>query len=980
MLKRFPLKLVLLSLLFLMGFLHSQAQDKIVSGNISDDKGKPIAGATILVKGTTIGAKSNELGAFSINVPSGKNLLVISYVGFTSMEIAVTDDRINNIVLTGSNTNTLGDVVVVGYGTSKKKDVTGAVSSISAKDFNQGAILNPIQQIQGKVPGLVITASSGDPNDNPTIRLRGQTSLAGGQNPLIVVDGVPLDDVNQLSNIPAGDIATYDVLKDASATSIFGSRGANGVIMITTKKGKAGQSKIEYGAFASADKQAKFLDLLTGDEWRKANPAGVGSSFDNGANTDWQRAITRTAYSHNHTLAISGGSNGFNYRGSVSYLNQEGIILNSGKDQVALRFNGQQKALNDRLELNLGVVASQTNRQYVAGFTGGRLLTSSPALSVYNNDGSYNSFSFGLGEQNPVKALNLTVNNGKEYLMQLYGTVDYELVKHLKVGALGAFTNFNTNAGYFLPANINGNVLNEASRNSGTRDNARGDMHINYLNNWGKHNLNVTGVYEYNNFTSGGFSAGTKNIGIPFFEDNNLGTGDAAQNSVSSGKEEYKLISFLGRVNYNYDNRYYLTASVRRDGSSKFGVNNRWGIFPAVNAAWRISKEAFLKNVSWINDLKIRIGYGQTGNSDAITPYASFLTFAPLGNPVYNPVTGTFVTGYSPNQNANPDLQWEKRIGKNVGFDFSLLNNRLSGDFNIFNDKTENLLFQYSLPSPPFFILPGNYPVPEAARVLANVGTLTNKGVELGLNYLVVDKKDFSWTFGGQISTVRTKVTRLAGSFAGFQIKDTVAVAGVTTNAVGDAIVPTTFLKAGYTPYVFYLPHFMGLDGNGKQLIDSVKNYVDPSPKFTYGFTNNFRYKNWNLSVFFRGVYGQKAYNNSLAQLESGTNLRFQKGYNTTRAALINGIKDGQQLSDRWLENASYLRLDNASLGYTFQHLKGVEGLRLYIAANNLFVITKYRGLDPEIDVANQNSAYISYGTQTQKTRSVSVGINVTFK
>ncbi|MEP7319435.1 MAG: carboxypeptidase-like regulatory domain-containing protein, partial [Panacibacter sp.] len=523
MFKSIPLKSIALFLILLASFLQGQGQDKIVSGKITDEKGAPVAGATIMVKGTSVGAKSNDAGIFSISVPPANKILVISNVGFVTQEMSITDSRINNIILS-STVNTLGDVVVVGYGSAKKKDVTGAVSNITSKDFNQGAILNPIAQIQGKVPGLVITAPSGDPNANPSIRLRGQTSLAGGQNPLIVVDGIPLDDVNQLSNIAAGDIASYDVLKDASATSIYGSRGANGVIMVTTKKGKAGQSKIEYSSFFGIDKQPKFLDLLTGDEWRKANPSGVGGTHDNGANTDWQRAVTRTAYSHSHTLSMSGGAKGFNYRGSVSYLNQEGLILNSGKNQIAMRFNGQQKSLNDKLELNMGVVASQTNRKFVAGFTDERLSSTSPALAVYNEDGSYNTFSFGVGEQNAVKALDQTISSAKEYLIQLYGTVDYEIIKHFKVGALGAFTNFNSNSHYFLPVNINGNALNEASRGSNTRDNARGDFHLNYLNNWGKHNLNLTGVYEYNYFTSEGFGANGRDYSIPFFQDNNLGT------------------------------------------------------------------------------------------------------------------------------------------------------------------------------------------------------------------------------------------------------------------------------------------------------------------------------------------------------------------------------------------------------------------------------------------------------------------------
>lgn len=978
MFKHLSLKSVFFFIMLLTGFLRLQAQDKIVSGKILDDKGSPISGATVLVKGTPAGTKSNESGAFSISVPAGKKILLISYVGFTSMEISISDERINNMILT-SATNTLGDVVVVGYGSAKKKDVTGAVTNVSSKDFNQGAITNPIQQIQGKVAGLVITTSTGDPNANPSIRLRGQTSLSGGQDPLIVVDGVPLDDVNQLSNIPPGDIATYDILKDASATSIFGSRGANGVILITTKKGRAGSVKVEYNSFVAVDKQAKYLDLLTGDEWRKANPAGVGSNYDNGANTDWQRAVTRAAYTHNHTLAISGGSKGFNYRGSVSYQNQEGIIINSGKQQVSVRFNAQQKALNDRLELNLGIISTQTNRKFVAPYTTERINGTSPALSVYNADGSYNAFNFSRGENNAVQGVDKMITKGTEYMAQIFGTIDYELFKHFKIGAFGTYTNFNSTGNEFFPKNIEGNERNRAKKSLSTRNNRRGDLHFNYLNSFGKHNVSATGVYEYYYYTNVGFNVQGENFAIPFFQDNNLTTGDPTYTLMNSSKEEFKLISFLGRVGYNYASKYYLTASIRQDGSSKFGKNNRWGYFPSAGIAWRISQEAFLKRVSWIDELKLRVGYGQTGNSDAITPYAAILTYAALPNTVFNPVTGTFITAYGPNQNANPNLRWERRIGRNIGMEFSLFNKRLTGDLNVFNDITENLLFDYTLPSPPFFILPPASGNPEAATVLANVGKLSNKGVELALNYRIIDKKDFSWSIGGQISSVRTRVETLAGKFAGFTIKDTIAIAGYSTDAQGSSTRPTTFLRSGYTPYVFYVGKFQGLDADGKQIVDSVKQYIDPSPRFNYAFTNNFRYKNWNLSVFFRGVSGQKAYNNGLAYLESGVPQRFARGYNTTRAALTNGITDGQALSDRWLENASFLRLDNASLGYTFQHVKGVQNLSVFIGCNNLFVITKYRGLDPEIGVAFANSAYISRDNSTPRTRSVSVGVNVTF-
>jgi TonB-dependent starch-binding outer membrane protein SusC len=994
--------ILLMQILFVVvsfGFGGPASYAQSVSGTVKDDVGVPLPGVNVLEKGTSNGTTTDAEGKYMISVSTDATL-VFSFIGFKAQEVMIGGKTVIDITMV-TDIESLDEVVVVGYGTVQKSDLTGAVSNIGTKDFNQGAITNPIQQIQGKVPGLVITTSSGDPNANPSIRLRGQTSLTGGQSPLIVVDGIPLDNVDQLSNILPGDIASYDVLKDASATSIYGSRGANGVIIVTTKKGKSGATKIDYAAFAAIDNQAKYYDLLSGDEWRAANPGGVGSQFDNGANTDWQKAITRTARTQSHTVSVSGGSEGFTYVGSVNYLNQEGIIRNSGKEQVGFRFNLQQKAINDRLVLSLGATTTQTDRQRVADFTNPRMQTTSPALSVFNPDGTYNAFSFGLGRQNPVQGVDLSVNNEKEYLTLLSGSADFEIIKNLKVGAVGSITHFNSQGRSFKPSNINGDPLNSATQSSGNRNFYRGDLHLSYLKEFGKHTVDFTGVYEYNLFASDGFDATGKDFSIPFFRENNLGTGDLARQTMSSAREEFKIISFLGRANYNYDNKYYLTASLRRDGSTKFGVNNRWGIFPAVTAAWRISKESFLQSVTWISDLKIRAGYGETGNSEGISPYSSFLTYGKLEQPVFDPITNSFIAAYAPNQNPNPNLKWERRIGRNIGIDFGFLDNRLTGDFNIFSDKTEDLLFNYLVPSPPFFILPPRDGNPQGAYVLANVGSLTNNGVELALNFRAINKNKFSWTVGGQISTVDTKITSLSGNFAGFNIPDTTAAAG---RLPGVSSIALTYLKAGYNPYVFFIPTYAGVNAQGEQLFtsevdvgggnranqnltitqnpDPDRRFINPAPSYTFGFTNTLTYSNWSFNFFLRGVVGQKAYNTVLASLESDVQTRLVGGQNVTRAALTNGIRDRQLISDLWLEDASFIRLDNATLAYTFNNLKGIKNLRLFVGANNLFVITSFRGLDPEIQVTtstNNNNAYIANDDTTPRTRSFSIGLNASF-
>ncbi len=968
-------KLLFSGLFLFCCFFQTFAQQRTVTGKVTSTDGTPLIGATVLVVGQKTGVSTGSDGTFTIDVPSNAKQLAISYVGSETKTVDISSTSNVTVSLASTATN-LSDVVVVGYGTVRKKDLTGAVSLVQSKDFNQGVTVNPIQQIQGKVAGLVITLPGGDPNANPIIRLRGQTSLTGGQTPLIVLDGVPLDDPNEIANIPASDIASYDVLKDASATAIYGARGANGVIIINTKKGKSGKALVEYDGYVGMDKQSKKYDFLTASEWRKAvtNPG----SFDKGANTDWVDAITRIAYSQSHDVAISGGANGFNYRASVSYLNQEGIIINSGKEQVGLRFNAQQKALNDKLDLQVGILTTQTNRKYTNYGNVSKVYNTPPVYPVYNPDGTYFAFS-DFEQYNAVEHINEELNKGVEYLTLLYGTVNYELFKGLKGGVTGSLSHFNRQKHFFQPSFPLENNVNNANDNNYNNDSRKGDIHLNYLNDFGKHSIGATAVYEYNYFTNNSFYASGQQFLVPENQDNSLAsTGNRQFNDIGSSREEYKLISFLGRINYNYAGKYFLTASIRRDGSSKFGKNDRWGNFPSVDVAWVLTQEDFLKNLSWLNLFKIRLGYGETGNSDNIPAYSTLLLYAANGR-YYNRVTQTYPQSYGPNQNANPDLKWESRKGKNLGFDFGLFNNRLTGDFNIFRDKTYHLLYFYTVPTPPFFI----------NTILANVGTMSNKGEELSVTAEILKGKNLSWTLGGQITFIKTRVESLSGTYAGYKLS-TDQIPGGYAVGRGLSSYPITFLKPGFSPYEFYLPHFTGVDKDGNQLLDGKtpveepnpkKYYIDPSPKYTYGINNTLAYGNWSLNFFLRGVVGQKIFNNTLLNFE---NINRLPGNNVTREALTNGIKDAALVSDHWLEKASYLRLDNATLAYTFKHVQGIESLRVYVAGNNLFVITPYKGLDPEIQNGNTNQAYIDvtyYGDAFYpRTRSFSLGVNVSFR
>lgn len=930
------------------------AQDKTISGKILDEKGTAIPGAGITDSKSKRGTLSDAEGNFSLNVPSSSRSLTISYIGYITQFINIETKSQFNIRLV-PEISALNELVVVGYGTAKKKDLTGAVSSITAKDFNQGLVLTPMDQVQGKVPGLVVTSPDGDPNSNPIIRLRGQTSLLGTQAPLLVVDGIILDNYEILSNIPPADIVSFDVLKDASASAIYGSRGANGVIIISTKRGKSGSFQIDYTGSATLSKDAKYYDLLnTADFIKLAASNGFGVIANQGpagSSTDWQKAITQTGYTQSHYIGLSGGSGNFNYSGSATYQDQKGIVINTGRQVLGLRLSLEQKALNDKLDLQLNSFTSQTDHQNVDGNIFNWALYIPPVVPVYLSGvlNPINNYNY----KNPVFVEQNEVRKSVDYLKQESLTINYELIKGLKVGGAGYINRFNTQYNYYLPSIPGPNTTNQAFKYNGNTNSSKGEGHINYAGEFGKHSVTATGVYEYNYFEDDRFLATAQAFPLDATAENSLQSGVFNLNvPVTSYKEESKLISFLARGTYNYDSKYYVTASIRRDGSSKFGANNRWGYFPSASAAWRISKESFLKDVSWLDELKINAGYGQTGNSDPISDYNTLLLLSGQTHS-YDATNSTnpYPVGYSAAQNPNPDLKWERRIGENIGAEFSLFKGRLSGSISYFNDKTKDLLYNYGVQTPPNFV----------SSVLANVGSMTNKGFEFGFNSQIVSRKDISWNLGGQITIVRTRVTSLSGTWEGNQVStDQIQLSGA--GGPGLSGNPLTYLKVGYFPTVFYLPHFTGIDAQGNQLLDSagVKsvgfsgnptyNFIDPSPKFTYGINTSFRYKNWNLTANFNGNYGQKIYDNT--RLDLANYPRFP-GLNVLYETFTNGLKDSPTTSDYWLEKASFLRLNNATISYNVPGLKGIQGLRLFITGNNLFILTKYKGLDPEISPIN---------------------------
>ena len=921
------------------------AQNVIVTGRITDSHdGAPLRGVAVLAEGTSANTVTNNTGDFKLSVPSSVTILVISNIDYIPKEVTITGSPLSISLEPSGTWPTRAAGISFGYGLQRKKDVSSATAALTTENFNQGAIFNPVDQLAGKISGLTITEPGGDPNQTAEVHLRGQSTLLGGLSPLFVVDGVILDDAAQFQSIPPEDIDSYEVLKDASATAIYGLRGANGVIIVTTKKGVEGRTTVSYDGLVGAGTQSRYYDLLTSNEYRAA--IGSNSSFyDKGANTDWQKAVSRTAYQQRHYVSLSQGTGKFNYLAAADYQNQQGIILNNGKEQLGLRLNGELKALANRLDVKAGIQNVTTTRKFVDYFNFSFIPNSPPTYPVKNPDGS--SFAYSdFDEANPVEHFTQEVLGGKEYLSLINASADYSIIKDLKIGILGSIDRNKVESSEFIPSfPLEGNTSQTATGNQNTHS-YRGNIHVDYHKNFGKSVLDLLGAYEYYDYS------------------NNIVYTSTFSNGSSAQAD--KLKSFIARAAYNYDERFYATTTLRREGQIVAAENGKLNsYFPALSLAYRFKKD-LLANVDWISDMKLRGGYG--------------------------------ITAGATNQFVIPFMESGEKHGRNVGLDFSLFNGRLSGDLNYFNDGTKNLLFNYPVPTPPFI----------TSNLLINRGSMTNKGFEASLSGKIISGHKLNWTANGQITFITTRLNDLSAkiNYNGqtYTLNSPQIPIGYAQGR-GLSSNPVQFLKKGYSPFVFYLPHYTGFDANGNQTFDGqtiqqnanpASHYIDPSPKFNYGLSNSFDYGNWSMNFSLRGIYGQKVFNNTLLDIETITRL---PNNNVTKEALTKGIKDAPVASDKWLEGASFLRMDNITLAYSFKNISFASVLCVFVSANNLFVITGYKGLDPEIKTENatggnilfgsnlngsNNQGYIdaNYGGQAYypKARAFSLGVNVTLK
>ncbi len=970
-------------------FLSSQAyaQKASVSGTIKDtDSGDPIPGVNVVIKGTTTGTVTDIDGNYTITVPANA-VLVYSFVGYHTQEVAVGNQTTINLSMEFDVTQ-LGEVVVIGYGEIKKDDATGSVLSIGKDDFNPGAIGSPSELLLGKAAGVVITSAGGAAGSGQTIRIRGGSSLRANNDPLVVIDGIPLESAgisgmaNPLSTINPNDIETFTVLKDASATAIYGSRASNGVIIITTKQGtKGGKMVVSYNGLVSIGVANKRLEVFTGDEYRnlvqdRVDNHGFDAAALNGlgtANTDWQNEIYRNAISTDHNVALSGSIKSTPFRVSVGYTNQNGILKENNMQRTSFTVAATPSLLNDNLVINLNAKGSFIDNNFSNNDAIGSAIRFDPTQSIRNGNtrfGGYtasteltsgdpiNGVPNNIAVHNPVAQLAYRDNTSKAQRYILGAKFDYkmpflpELKATLNLG-YDLYTSDGVDASDTLGSWTYREPENQVREYSQTKKNSLLDFYLSYSKDFNSDNkLDVTGGYSYQHFYNEG-----ENSNRP----QNATAGEYLNADTVAYKNENFLVSFFGRVNYTYKDKYLLTATVRNDGSSRFSEDNRWGVFPAVALGWKINEEAFLTNVESLDLLKLRVGWGQTGQQDIgdnFYPYIPTYTISQVG--AYYQFGGNFYPTQRPDA-YDANIKWETTTTLNLGLDYSFYNGRLTGFIDVYKRTTEDLLNEVPIPAGTNF---SNF-------LTTNVGSLENKGIELGITGVLVSKEDLSWEVSGNLTYNQNEITKLTlvndPDYPGYNTGGISGGVGnnVQINGVGHAantfyLFSQVFDQNGMPIEGLYVDK-TGEGGNvaGNEL---NKFYLkNPAPDFLIGLSSRVNYKNFDFSFSGRINLNNYVYNNNASSMALYQNLYNQSGFN---ANILTDVRKteftiAQYWSDVYLENASFFRMDNISLGYSFDKLltEKLNG-RLAFTVQNAFVITKYSGLDPEVSGGIDNNIY----------------------
>lgn len=967
------------------------AQERTINGKVTSPvDGTPLPGVNVLIKGSSQGTITDIDGNYSISA-NDTDVLVFSFVGFSNTEVPVSSISGNSYSLVlEEDIQALSEVVVIGYGSQEKKDATGAVTSVTSEDFNKGVITSPEQLIQGRAAGVQVTGASGEPGSGMNIRIRGTSSIRSGNNPLYVVDGVPLSgneasssgtDVgfgsssarNPLNFINPNDIESISILKDASATAIYGSRGANGVVIITTKSGRKGAGVLDYSSSASISTITKKYDLLEREGYLDgAESLGADRSvLDLGGDTDWQDEIFRTALSQSHNLSYGGGGETGSYRLSFGYLEQEGIIEESSLERINGRVNANRTFWDGKLNLSTQLTISNVRDEGVAitnnsGFRGdllGSMIIANPTRPVRNEDGTFNQP--GIDQLNPVALLALSDDFTNTLRVLGSFAIEYKIFEDLS---------FRTSLGFDQSSSSRKVAYSSDLVAAGIQDVGRGgfldirekniltENYFTYNKDIGANNINLLLGYSYQKFDYETQTTLTRNFRTSDVKIMINNAASATQFLVNTANRVDELQSFYGRANLNLADKYLITATLRADGSTKFGENNKYGIFPSFAVAWRLSDEDFIPEL--FSDLKIRAGYGLTGNQEIPNNLVyqrqrwSDYSFAENGN-----VNGGFLGDVSFN---NPDLKWESSTQYNLGIDYGFSNNRVRGSLNFYHKNTNDLLIQVTSAQPA--------PQPFVWRNLD--ADVVNKGVELEIGVTAVDSDDFSWEINGNVA-YNDNIVKNYNS-----ITNTGEISGQgLSGAYAQRIANNQPL------YSYFLRDFAGYDSEGLSVYNDgdIQQFTgdSPLPTVTAGLTNNFNYKNFDLSFFFTGQFGHKLYNNTANAFFTAGSLAI--GRNTTKDVVGSGESplNAPDVSTRFLESGSFVRLQNLTLGYNFPlgESQVISNLRLFLNGQNLFVITDYSGQDPEVDtnkaIDNIPSAGIDY-TPYPRARTFTLGVNLT--
>ncbi|MBQ5982115.1 MAG: TonB-dependent receptor [Prevotella sp.] len=965
-----------------------------VRGNVSDDAGESIIGASVMQKGTSNGAVTDLDGNFSIVVPENA-ILTISYIGYTTQEVDV-KGKTQLTIKMKEDSQALNEVVVVGYGTMDKKELTSAISHIGEKDFLTVSSLDPSMMIQGKVAGVSITnTGSGDPNNQASIQIRGVSSRSAGLGPLVVIDGVP---GGNLTNINPNDIASFDVLKDGAASAIYGTRGSNGVIVVTTKKGsKDGQIHTSYSGQFSWDVINKELKMMNAQEYRDVRLGWGDTGVNLGGNIDWLDEASRTGGAMQHTLTLSGGNEKSNYRISADYRNAHGIDLRSKREEYGARAAIMHTTKNGLFTITANVAPRIIYRDNADWSVFKDAIEANPTTPLMNPEDPihYYNFQGQVVGSNPVERQKLEKDHADTKLLDWDGTVKLNILpllakedkgnQNLTTQLMFADHQYSNDNSWFRPS-ISTQVVNNGRDGEASRSYSKESQYVvewltNYTGSFGLHNIKGMAGYSYQYSRYSGFNAENKDFPNDGLGSDNLGSGEYAKEEgevlMGSYKNDAKLIAFFGRVSYDYDGRYLFTASLRHEGSSKFGADNKWGNFPAISAGWRISSEPFMKGIKWINDIKLRADYGVTGNQD-FGSYLSLNTMTGFGYYYYN---GKYFQVWGPSKNVNPDLKWEKGKNWNIGIDFSLFNNRLYGSFNYFSRRQQDLLGNYKVSVPPYLF----------DETFVNVGTMKNTGFEFDINFRAFNTKEFGYDISLVGTTMRNKFVDFSNSeYVGQDFYD-----------VASTEDPYPFynlqrIQKGESLGNFYMWEYAGHTTDGEWLVydkdgdiirasqasDEDRRIVgNGMPKFTLSSSHTFRYRNFDLSLFFRGAFFYDIFNihDFYYGTRNFTGNREQKAYakNFNIAGTANPV-----VCDYFLERGDYLKLDMVTLGYTFQpkEWRFLDRIRLYATAKNLITLTKFSGVDPSTyQVNGLTPGAQSSRTYFPSTRQFIVGMQVDF-